>query len=186
MESEINTWIDILKEAWYDLISDYRVFGSFERSAYGHKQEADLRCFLFCKVMDVLRSRDLFLINLHAEELILGKKVDIVLGLEENGPEEDRWKLGVEIKRTGDVQLIKKDLEKLRFFIVNRKIQAGVFLTMAKHSVDLKDLFQHHINAEYKLEEKDTGNNNFTEWHPIKIPSYNVDWDALFLVLRKV
>ena len=186
MKSEIDEWVDILKEAWSKLIDDYRMFGPFERSGYGHMQEEDMRCFLFCKLMDELRSRNKFLINLHADVPILGKRVDIALGLEEDKPEEDRWKLGVEIKRTGDIQPIKEDLEKLRFFMENGKVKAGVFVTMAKHSVNLKDQFRRDINAEYELEEKDTGNNNFAKWVRIRIPEYNVDWDALYLVLRKV
>jgi len=179
MEFEINKWVNIIKEAWFDLIYDYRKFG--ERSGYGHMREEDIRCFLFCKIMDLLKLHDEFLINLHAQVPIGGATVDMALG-----PEEDKWELGVEIKRTGGIQTIKKDLEKLRNFMKNKKIEAGVFLTIAQHSVNLKDKLQSDIYAEYKLEEKDAGNNNFTEWHCIKIDEYDVDWDALFLVLRKV
>jgi hypothetical protein len=130
--------------------------------------------------MDLLKWHDEFLINLHADVPINAKTVDIALG-----PEEDRWELGVEIKRTGDLQAIKNDLEKLRNFLVSKKIEAGVFLTVVDHSVNLQGEFQRNINAEFKLEEKDTGNNNFMVWHRIKIDEYDVDWDALFLVLRK-
>lgn len=186
MKSEVNKWIDMLREAWSKLIEDYRILGSFERSGYGHMQEEDLRCFLFCKVMDELRSRDEFSVDLHADVSVLGKRVDLALGLGEDKPDEAAWKLGVEIKRTADIQGIRGDLEKLRFFIESRKIEAGAFLAMAKHSADLKTLFTQVFNAEYKLEEKDTGNNNFTNWVPIKIDTLNVEWDTLFLVLRRL
>lgn len=180
MGSKTNKWVDIVKEAWSDLIYDYRKFG--ERSGYGHMREEDIRCFLFSKVMELLKWHDEFLINLHADVPILdAKTVDIGLG-----PEEDRWELGVKIKRSGDIQAIKNDFKKLRNFMVAKKIEAEVFLTIANRSANLKDQFQRSINAEYKLEEKDTGNNNFVEWHHIKVDEYNVDWDALFVVLRKV
>jgi len=180
MKSEINKWIGIVKEAWSDLIYDYRRIS--ERSGYGHMREEDIRCFLFCKIMNLLRRRDEVLINLHADVPVSDRKtIDIGLGLEEN-----KWELGVEIKRTGDIQAIKNDLQKLRNFILNKKIEAGIFLTIADHSANLKDKFQQIINAEYELEEKDTCNNIFVEWQRIKIDECNVDWDALFLVLRKV
>ena len=178
MKSEINRWIDIVNEAWSDLIFDYRKFG--DRSGYGHIREEDIRCFLFCKIMNLLRLHNEFLINLHAEAPVGGKTLDIALG-----PEAEKWELGVEIKRTGDLQSIRKDLEKLRTFMGDRKIEAGVFLAIARHSANLKDEFQRHINKEYKLEEKDKGNNNFMKWHRIKIDAYNVDWDALFLTIRR-
>lgn len=180
MELKTNKWVDIVKEAWSDLIYDYRKIG--ERSGYGHMREEDIRCFLFCKIMELLKCHDEFLINLHADVPILDKKT-IDIGL---GPEEDGWKLGVEIKRTGDAQAIKNDLEKLRNLIVSKKIEAGVFLAIAQHSANLKDEFERDINAEYELEERDKSDNNFVEWHCITIDEYNVDWDALFLVLRKV
>jgi hypothetical protein len=57
---------------------------------------------------------------------------------------------------------------------------------MTQHSTGLKDKFQQSLNSDYKLEEKDVGNNNFTEWHRTKIDEYNVDWDTLFLALRNI
>lgn len=131
--------------------------------------------------MELLRWHDEFLIDLHAEVPVNGKTIDIALG-----PEEDQWELGIEIKRTGDIQEVEKDLEKLRSFMENNNIEAGIFLTIAQHSANLKSKFQEDINADYKLEEEDTRNNNFMEWHRVKIDEYNIDWDTLSVVLRRL
>lgn len=131
----INKWIDIVKEAWSDFIYDFRLFG--ERGGYGHICEEDMRCFLFCKIMNLLKSHKEFLINLHADAPISGKSVDIVLGAQE----DEKWGLGVEIKRTGNIQGITADLEKLKEFMNDGKIGAGVFLALVPHSANLKNNF---------------------------------------------
>lgn len=41
MQSEVNKWIDMAKEAWSDLIYDYRKFG--ERSGHTHMREENVR-----------------------------------------------------------------------------------------------------------------------------------------------
>jgi len=180
MKSEINNWIDILREAWSNLVSDYRKLG--ERSGYAHRREEDIRCFLFCKIMDLLQERDKFLLDLAADVPILNQKADIGLAPKK----EDGWKIALEIKRTGKLDKIKEDLEKLRNFLERKKIEAGVFLTIAEHSENLREKLTQSINTEFKLEGQDQENNNFTEWHRIKIDKFNMDWDTLFLVLRKV
>ncbi len=62
---------------------------------------------------------------------------------------------------------------------------SGVFVTMTSHSRNLKDKLS-QINLEFKIEEKEASINNFAKWDRIKVDEYNVDWDALMIVLRKV
>lgn len=181
MELKINDWINFVKEAWHRLIWDYRRFG--EQTGYGHTREEDIRCFLFCKIMDLLHHHKMFLINLHADIPLLDeKRADLVLGVK-----EDAWELGIEVKRTGELRSVEGDLEKLQDFMRNKKIEVGIFLTIAPHAYNLREMLElRNVSAEFKLEQKDNGNNNFTEWHRIKIDEYNKDWDTLFLVLRSI
>ena len=182
MNEEIQKRVDTVKEAWGDLISAYRQLG--EKSGFVHmRREEDLRCFFYCKIMEVLQAHDEFLHHLHAEVSISSKWIDIALGTVVD--DEDKWELGIEIKNSDDTMEIKKDLEKLRELIKNKNIAAGLFVTMTQHSANLKDKL-HPINLEYKIEEKEKGDNNFSKWERIKVDKYDVDWDALLIVVRKV
>jgi hypothetical protein len=68
--------------------------------------------------------------------------------------------------------------------INNKNIVAGIFVTMAQHSASLKDKLS-PINLEYKIEEKEKDENNFSKWERITVDKYDIDWDALLIVLRK-
>jgi hypothetical protein len=185
MAIDVQRRIDTVKEAWSNMISAYKQIG--ERSGYGHMQrEEDLRCYFYSKILQVLQDNDEFLQDLHAEVAIGKEWVDIVLGtiVSDDDKSELGWDLGIEIKNNDDIKLIRKDLEKLRTWINNKNIIAGVFVTMTPHARNLKDKLT-QINQEFKIDEKETSVNNFAKWERIKVDEYNVDWDALLIVLRK-
>lgn len=179
MSEKINNRIDTVKEAWTNLTQAYRELG--EKSGYAHlEREEDLRCFFFCKIMEVLQQHNEFLIDLHAEVSLSHWNVDIVLGFEG----EEKCDLGIEIKKGGDIDAIRQDLEKLRSLMKSKNIRAGVFVTIVKHSFDLRKKLQ-EIISEYSLEEKDLGDNNFAQFNRMMVDKHKMDWDALLLVLRK-
>lgn len=178
MEQEINEQIEIIHEAWNSLLDDYQKLGL--PGGYIHMREEDLRSFLFCKIIELLRKQKLFLLDLHADIPLPRKRADIVLGLS-----DEAWHIGVEIKTRRQPKPIREDLEKLQIFMKDKQIEAGVFLAIFEHSWNMRECFSHWgFDVEFKLEERDRGNNNFTEWRRLTIEERNIDYDALFLVLR--
>lgn len=199
-DSEINAYINMLYKAWNDLLSHYSRVG--EQGGYQHHDEgegeADVRSLLYCKIFNRLRREKKSLLDVHAEVNFSSEmKVDIVLGSPETG--EGPYTLGVEIKRRPNIE---DDLNKLGFLIENGKIKAGTCLTIVKRSWDTlssqklpfkeTDVYK-RVKVKYQIDDKDHGDNNFVKWKHIDkelfigTPNYmHVDYDAMFLVLRRV
>lgn len=180
MESGINEQIKILRQAWNSLLDDYEKI--YQWNWYLHEREEDIRSYLFCKIVDILNRRGLDVINLHADISVLGRKrADIVLGLKD----KDSWNLGVEIKRSISRAVMEEQINKLQNFMANKKIESGAFLAIIQHSYGLRKMLDPWgFKDKFKLEGRDKGNNNFIEWRRIIVDDVDIDWDALFLVLR--
>jgi hypothetical protein len=194
--SGINTYINILYKSWNDLLNHYSKLG--EQGGYGHHDEgegeADIRSLLFCKIFNRLGREKKSLLDVHAEVKFSPEtKVDIVLGSPETG------ELGVEVKRHRNIE---DDLSKLRILIKNGKIKAGACLSIVKRSWDGSSSRKLHfkesdvyrnIETTYEIADEDRGNNNFVKWKHIEkelfvgTPDYmRVDYDAIFLILRRI
>jgi len=179
MGSGMDEYLKILHEAWISLLDDYGKI--YQWVWYVHEREEDIRSYLFCKILNILKKRRLEVMNLHVDIPIMNRKrADIVLG-----SSEDIWNLGVEIKRSISHAIMEEQLNKLGDFIANKKIDSGVFLAIIQHSYNLKEMLEYWgFKEKFKLEERDKGNNNFIEWRRIIVKDANIDWDTLFLVLR--
>lgn len=179
---EVSKWISIVHGAWHSLVDDFERFGDV--TGYGHMCEEDIRSYLFCKISDMLRKRGEWLINLHAEQSFLRKRADIVIGL----GDDESWLVGVEVKRVGQRKPLREDLDKLRAFMKNGNITAGVLAAIVKHDDDWETLFKEwDFSDEFKLEPRDEGSNNYWEIRELKkivIGKETYKWDSLFFVLR--
>lgn len=183
METEINKWLSFVQEAWHSLVDDFERFG--EPTGYGHMREEDVRSYLFCKICDTLREQGEWLLNLHTEQRFTTKRVDIVVGL----AEDDTWVIGVEVKRIGQRKPLREDLDKLRTFVKDEKIKAGILAAIVRHWDDWETLFRAWgLVEELKFEPEDKGNNNYweiRELRPVQLENEIIKFDSLFFVLRK-
>lgn len=184
MDTEVNKWLLFVQEAWNSLVDDFERLD--EPTGYGHIREEDIRSYLFCKITDILRRRGEWLLNLHTEQRLPTRRADIVVGFNEN----DTWIVGVEVKRSGQRKPLKEDLDKLRTFMKDGRIKAGILVAIVKHWDDWEMLFKEwRFVEEFTLEPEDTSKNNYweiRELREIPLEGKIMKFDSLFFALRKL
>lgn len=179
----------MVKVAWSNLLDDVDRIGN--KKGFVWTREEDIRSYLFCKIADVLMTEEKWLTDLQTEVRYGKSRLDLALG--NNG--EDKFILGVEIKRGIIKNPVLKDINKLKTLMDRSHIRAGIFIGFSNHRQEdhWRKIFENwfsEISVDMGFE--DLGHNNYLEIReikPFRIPDKGSEkechWDSVFIVIRR-
>jgi hypothetical protein len=183
---ELKKYFMVFQDAWRDFL------GNVEKGEYPPPfNEAELRCFLFSKCLEIMRRKKFekpYEIFAEDREIFEGRKADLALGWLEDG----RF-VAIELKHCPSLEGIREDIKKLQEFVKSRAI-FGFFAMIGDSKyeyqkyLNLKDLgiqLELREPLEATLAEKD-GEKSFYQWHLVKFPSAQRPFETLLVgILQK-